>query len=79
MMPQVTFAPERLRHSKQQAQKHGENYVQNASAKERPMDEIMGDGVRVPPEPERDDRKIGEIQNERDVDPGQQNEKGIPV
>src|SRR5882724_12155436 len=79
VMGQVPFPPKCLRYSEQQAQKQRKNNIQKSGAKEGTMNEIMCDGVRVPPEPERDDREIGEIQNERGVHSGQQNEKGIPV
>jgi hypothetical protein len=49
MVSQMSFTPESMRNSQQQAQKQRESDIQSGDSKERPVKEIMGDGVGVPP------------------------------
>ena len=56
---QVPAAPDRLRDAEQHAQVEGEQRVQRPRAEERPVDEVVGDGVGVPPQPHGDDGSVG--------------------
>src|SRR5207237_973832 len=55
VMREVPIAPQRLRKSKQHAQERPERLVRETMAKERAMDEVMRDRVRVPPHAEGDE------------------------
>ena len=56
VMCEVAIAPERLRKSEQDAQRCSERLVREAMAEERPVDEVVRDRVRVPPDAEGDEK-----------------------
>jgi hypothetical protein len=52
---EVPLAPERLRESEQDSQASGERLIRQPVPEEWPVDEMVGDGVRAPPDAQRDD------------------------
>ena len=75
---QVAVAPERLRHAEQDAQIEAEQGVKPARPEERPVDEVVRDGVGVPPQTHGDDRQDRRSQQQAAVGRGQRHEQGVP-
>ncbi len=55
VMREVAVAPEGLRKAEEQTQRGGEEAVEAGRPEEGPVDEVMGDGIGVPPDSEGDD------------------------
>ena len=51
---QVAVAPEGLRKAEKQGQRGGEQPVEAGGSEEGPVDEVVGNGIGVPPDSERD-------------------------
>ena len=56
VMREMPGPPQALRHAEDQAQEDRVDPVEGGRDKKRPVDEIVRDGVRIPPQPNRDER-----------------------
>ncbi len=77
-MGKVTVAPESLGNPQHQAQVVREDPVQQAGPEERPVDEVMGDGIGVPPEPQCDQGCRRKDAQQEPMDGSQGDEQCIP-
>ncbi len=77
MVGQMPFAPQRLWNTEQGALVEREQHVGCAPLEERTMDEIVRDGVGVPPHANGDERKDGCGQDGSAVQRGQGDEHDV--
>ncbi|PYT22604.1 MAG: hypothetical protein DMG57_34770 [Acidobacteria bacterium] len=78
MVREMSFAPERLRDAEQHAQICREQQIQERCAKKGTVDEIVRDGVRVPPHTDCDDGCYRPLNQYKAVKQGESDKKGVP-
>src|SRR5881394_1555400 len=76
---EVAVAPKPLRNSQHQTFHGRENSVRTSGSEKGPMNEIMSDGVRVPPKADGDKRDRGENNQGQSVRQCQRDKKGVPT
>ena len=78
VMSQMPVPPDGLRKAKQHAEKNGVRAIPSARSKERQMDEIVRDGVGVPPQADGDDRYRRDQEHRHRMEKGQPDQNGVP-
>ena len=79
MVGQVTIAPDGLRDAQDHAQQEGKEAVGPARPEERRVNEIMGGGIRIPPETEGNQAHGGNGPEQKRLEQGQADKQPIPI
>jgi hypothetical protein len=75
----MPLAPKRLRNAHQHALTRGEDQIEPSRAEERTMDEVVGDGVFVPPDANGNHRCGRHRKDHRAVQRGEGDKQPIPT
>src|ERR1044071_7984928 len=79
MMGQMPVSPEPLRNSEQQSLEGGKAMIPKPLPEERQMNEVVRDGVAVPPKAESDQRNRGPAQQNHSVKHRERYQHRIPT
>ena len=75
---EMARGPQALRETQQQREKGREYEIRRAPTEEREVDEVVRDGVGIPPQADRDERHRGRPHQQGAVQQRQTNQPGIP-
>src|SRR5215831_11319316 len=78
MMRKVPVPPDGLRKAKKHTEKNGVRPVPPARSKERQMNEIVRNGIGVPPQADGDDRYRRDQEDHHRMQKGQPNQNSVP-